>query len=189
MSIAAFKAKYVVLEPVLPASVPNGAYFLDSTNSNAPTIKSSTGVVGVVNSTASNTNPFIKTMESSYNGVILPNTPIAKLADGSIYPAESDVAENADTIGVTIDTFSGIGEQGTVFLLGPSVANAIEGLGFTPGDVLYLSPTTGYTNDPTDLDPSINSIIKLGVADCSAGAKSATAKDIILFPEVISTKV
>jgi hypothetical protein len=51
-----------------------------------------------------------------------------------------------------------------------------------------LSSTPGVlTNDLSSFDPETDVIMKVGIADCAAGVASATASDLIMVTDVIST--
>ena len=57
-----------------------------------------------------------------------------------------------------------------VLLVGANVTNAIQGMGFSPSDEIFISEVTGqYTNDPDSFTDDNDSIIRVGVADCAAG--------------------
>jgi hypothetical protein len=63
----------------------------------------------------------------------------------------------------------------------------LVGLGFAPGDEIFVGETTGgYVNDIAPFTGNNDSIIKIGVADCAAGTASSVATDLILIPHVIA---
>jgi len=181
-------AKYIVLQPTDPASIPNGSLALDATNSNTFTIKDSGGGVSVVSNNSENL--LIKAMENLSGLSIAARRPVAKKTNGSVIDADSDGVGTQAIIGITLDTIND-GEVGNVLLLGPNAANAILGLGFIVGKAVYVSPNGGYTTNTADftLDNDItnDTIVRVGYADCPAGAASATATDLILFAGVEST--
>ena len=125
-----------------------------------------------------------KTMESSHTSAIPINTPVSKKTDGTIVPADSDAADGQVFIGITSEEIAS-GSQGIVKLVGQNITGALTGLGFAVGDDVYLAETGGYTNDPNSFTGDDDSIIRIGVADCSEGTASSTANDLIMFPEVL----
>lgn len=130
-------------------------------------------------------NPFVKKMKNVTGSTIAINTPIAKLPDGSIAPADADGVGTQEVIGVAIEAILDT-NFGLVHLIGPNVAGVLTSLGFAPGDEVYLSDTAGYTNTPATLDAETESVVKLGVADCASNIMSAVATDLIFAAEVIT---
>jgi len=177
------KANFVVLVPTVRALVPNGAIFLDAANGNASTIKSTSGTVDVINSSAAATNLVTKLMQAAAPMAV--NTPVSKRADGQIQIADANAPEGRDLIGVLLQASVNAGDIVSVLLVGANMQDAVSGLGFNVGDEIYVSDSGGYTNDPSSLT-GMDSIIKIGIADCSAGGASTTATDLILFPDVVS---
>ena len=178
------KANFVVLVPTVSGSVPNGALFLDSANGNASTIKNTNGTTTVINSSAAATSLVTKLMQAA--GIYAINTPVSKRSDGQIEIADANAANGKDLIGVTLQASLAVGDIISVLLVGANLTDAISGLGFSVGDEIYVSDSGGYTNDPSTLSGS-ESIIKIGVADCSTGGATAVATDLILFPDVVSS--
>lgn len=182
MTTAAVKAKFVVLEQVNPSLVPNGALFLDSTNGGAATIKNVGGgtdpLVGV-------TNYIMKVKVAG--GAIGLNKPVAVVpATGKVLPADSDGVNQQDFIGYALQAALNDGDLINVLLVGANLAGALTGLGFVPGDDIYLAETGGFTNDPNSFTGGDDSIIKVGVADCAAGIASTTVTDLVTFAEVLT---
>lgn len=181
MSNVGFKANFIVLTPSLPSAIPNGAVFIDSTNADAMSVKGTGGAVSPIGSTGSNI--FIKQMQAA--GVIATNMPVSKRPDGKIEQADSDAATGQEVVGFALAAAAGNGSLINVLCVGANIAGALTGLGFTPGQEVYLSENSGYTNDPNSFTGNNDSIIRLGVADCAAGAASTVVTDLIVFTEVI----
>lgn len=127
---------------------------------------------------------LLKTMQNLSGSTIPAGAPVAKLANGGIIAADSDGATTQNFVGIAVAAIVN-NAQGQVAVTGQNIAGAITGLGFAPGQEIYLSQSGGYTNDIESFTDDDDSIIKIGIADCSAGAASATATDIIMFPEVL----
>lgn len=175
------KAKAIILEPVNSSEVPNGAIFLDASNSNAATIKSVAGDAKTISEMGSAI--FFKQMVAG--GAFPAKTPISKRPDGKIIAADSDATDAQTVIGYSMEVASGDGVLINVLLIGANLVGAITGLGFAPGDDVFLSETSGYTNDPGSFTGDNDSIIKVGIADCAAGIASATAVDLVARMEVV----
>lgn len=182
MSIG-IKASFVQLVPVVPGIVPNGSIFLDSSNSNATTIKDSSGGTTVINSAEAATNLVIKVMQAS--APIASGIPVSKRPDGKIEIADSNAPEGQAVIGITREAALNADDLITVLCVGANLIDALSGLGFVVGEEIYISDAGGYTNDPSSL-AGTDSIIKIGVADCSGGGASSVARDLVLFPDVVS---
>lgn len=132
------------------------------------------------------TGNLIKQMQSGHGSTIPAGKPVSKLANGKIVPADSDDALGQKYVGITKDSITANG-TGDVYLTGNNIPGAVSGLGFTPGDEVFLSETSGaFTNNPNSFTNNDDSIIKLGIADCAAGTASSTATDLIMFTEVIA---
>jgi len=63
----------------------------------------------------------------------------------------------------------------------------LTGLGFTSGDIIYLSESGGYTNDGNSFTGGDDTVTKVGVASAPAGIASGTATDLIAISEVLVT--
>jgi hypothetical protein len=125
-----------------------------------------------------------KTMENGAGSTIPAYTPVSKKIDGTIVHADSDATDGQRFIGITGEEILS-GATGTVKLVGQNLAGAISGLGYSVGDDVYLSESGGYTNDPNSFTGDNDSIIRVGIADCSEGSASSTATDLIMFSEVL----
>jgi hypothetical protein len=174
----AIKAKAVILEPNTGVDVPNGALYINSAN-NQFTFKSTGGDAQSI--AKAGISVFIKKMIASE--AIRINIPIAKLVNGKISEAESSGLGMQNMIGYALQEAVHINDIIEVLLVGPNIENAVDGLGFSTGDIIYLSETGGYTN----VAPTFGgkTIIKVGIADCLKEIASTTAKDLIIFPSII----
>jgi hypothetical protein len=129
-------------------------------------------------------NPHQKTMIG--NAAIAAGKPIAKLANGKAAQADSDGAGGLQNIcGYAMTACSGDNAAFEVLLIGPNLAGALTGLGFTPGQDVFISEDGGYTNDANSFTGANDSIIRAGVADCAANTATGTVVDLIVFTEVI----
>ena len=186
MTLASIKAQYVVLVPVAESAVPAGCLFLDSANANQMTVKGTDSIPATVNTGGGGgTNYFITSMIAS--GPIAIRRPLNKRADGKVSDAVATNSDNRQNIcGYSLTPSASDGDVISVLCVGPNLADALVGLGFATGDEIYLSDAGGYTNTTSGLSAGIDSIIKLGVADCASGTASATATDLIGFSDVVS---
>ena len=184
---AAVKAAYLALEPVEPGDVPNGCLFLDITNSNALTQKSSNGTVGIIASSANN-NPFMKQMVA---GEAFPaNKPLAKRADGKVVLADSQDATRTVLIGYSMAASLGNNSIVNVFCIGSNLSGVLSGLGFTPGQTIFLGEAQGtYTNNVATFTGNNDVYMKIGIADCAAGLASGLATDLIVNTQFISSDI
>lgn len=178
---AKIRTNAVVLNPVTAASVPeNSAIFADSVGGSISSRESGGGVDTV----GGGSSTYKKLMQST--GAIAAGRPVSKLANGKIVEADSDAINGQEFIGITLEAFLGVDDIKQVLLLGSNAVGVLTGLGFTPGDDIFLGESGGYTDDTTGFTGSNDSIIKIGVADCAAGAASGTATDLVIFPEVLA---
>lgn len=179
---AKLRTDAVVLNPVASVTENNSLYS-DSGNGNSFTNKTDAGTPAPIGSESSSLR---KQMQSGQAAVIPAGVPIAKLPNGKIVAADSDDANGQQICGISVDAFPGINVLGIVQLLGPNVPGVLTGLGFVPGEEIFLGESGGYTNDPGAFTGGNDSIIRIGLADCAPGAASATVVDLILFPEVVA---
>lgn len=119
----------------------------------------------------------VKLAKNTTVSTIVAGTIVEKLATGGIQPATA--ASVNEMIGVALDAILAAG-FGRIKLLGENVAGAIAGLGFTPGQELYLGNAGGYTSDPNSV-PGTSTLWRIGIADCGDHIISATATDLIMF--------
>lgn len=176
------KVDFVQLSPIAPANVPNGSLFMDSTNADTSTVKETNSAITPIGATGSNI--FIKEMQA--DGAILLHRPVSKKSNGRIVQADSDGINAQTFVGYALAAATGAGDQISVLCAGANLAGALTGLGFTPGDEIFLSETSSYTNDPASFTGGNDSIIRVGIADCAGGVASAVATDLIVFAEVIA---
>lgn len=180
MTLASIKVQYVVMDPVAPSQVPPGCLFLDSTNGNQATIKNTGGSQEPV---SSGTNYFIKTMIAG--AAIAAGKPLSKRPDGKVIEGDSDGMHSQNFIGFSQNSAAGDGSTVQVLLAGANLAGVLTGLGFMAADIIYLSETGGYTNDPNSFTGNNDTVIKLGIADCAASSASSTAVDLIAITDVL----
>lgn len=179
---AKIKVSALVFDPIPASAAPSNSIYSDSSNANAFTNTSSGGdPVQVGESSSSST--LIKSMQNLSGATIPAGKPVAKKANGSIIAADSDGVATQQFIGIALASIAN-NATGNVAIVGQNVVGAVSGLGFAPGDDVYLSEAGGYTNDPNSFTGSNDSIIRVGIADCAAGSASATATDLIMFAEV-----
>ena len=176
------QANFVVLVPTTPSGIPNNSVFVDSTNGNAATFKDNTGSNTVITNPAAS---FLTKQMQAYAAIPI-NSPVSKRPDGYIEVADASGADGMDLIGWNTQAALANGDLINVLLVGANIAGAITGLGFAVGDEIYVSASGGYTNDPSTLT-NTDAIIKVGVADCAAGVASATATDLVCFPDVVAS--
>lgn len=179
-----FKMTHLILEPVTSASVPNNSIFLDSSNLNQLTIKDSTGTLSVVSGGGgSGSNLFVKQMIAGEAFAI--NKPLSKRSDGKVIAADSDGVSTQRIIGHSLQASGGNNAPVNVLCLGANLAGALTGLGFAPGDEIFLGESGGYTNSVNSFSGDNDSIIKVGIADCAAGVANSAATDLVIFTEVV----
>lgn len=183
MAEAFVKAKAVILQPTPPGQVPNGCLFIDSTNLNITTIKNVSGLLIPVN-TSVDGSILIKQVQSG--GAIGNMRPVSKMNNGKAIEADSDSASGQAHVGYALEDVSGSNIFFNMLCAGPNLAGAVNGLGFIPGDDVYLNVSGGYTNNPALLNGAVDSFIKVGVADCEAGVASGVAKDLIAYTQVLT---
>jgi len=124
-----------------------------------------------------------KSMQNKSGATIDAGKPVSKKADGSIVPADSDSADGQTFVGITVDSIAD-DATGDVYLVGQNIPGALTGLGFTPGQDIFISESTGFTNNPDSFSGGDDTITRVGIADCAAGAASDTVTDLIIFAEI-----
>lgn len=181
-----FKTTHLVLEPTPASTAPVGSLFNDSSNSNALTNRTTGGSISPIGSTSS-ADILIKMKKNMTGSAIPAARRVALRSDGTIALADSDnLTANLD-IGMSLDEIADEG-FGRVLLNGANAAGAISGLGFLAGQNVYLSKTPGMlTNSTTGFNPSTDTIMRVGIADCAAGVASSAATDLIMTIEVYSS--
>lgn len=182
---ASFKGASSAMTPSVPSSVPVGATFIDSTNSNALSFKSVGGSVTVIGESSSS-DIMVKLKKNLTGYAIASGKTVALKPDGSIVLADNDGSNTQVVLGVTMESIAN-DTYGRVMLNGANVPGAVTGLTFTSGQAILLSSTPGVlTNTAAGLDPATMTIMKVGIADCASGVCSGTATDLIMEAEVIS---
>jgi hypothetical protein len=183
MSEIGFKSRFLSIIPSAPVTVPNNTVFIDSTNSNQASFKDQGGNVVVIGAVSSS-NLFLKEMQAAEAMPV--NTPVSKLPNGKIVPADSDAVAGQNYIGITASPAPAIDSLVTVLLPGANIVGAVASLGFAPGDEVFLGEGGGFTNDPSVFTGGDDSIIRVGIADCGAGVASSIATDLIAFTEIVA---
>ena len=183
------RSDFVVLRPVNPADAPNSSIFMDSTNANQMSMKSTSGIVIPIGEVSS-TNIFIKAKKSG--GIFPLNSPLCLKSDGKVYLADADNANSQQIIGHALTESIATNQDVNVLLVGANLTGALTGLGFVTGQDIFMSETAAesgsiFTNDVSTFSGNNDSVIKVGVADCESGAASATAKDLIVLTDVVLT--
>lgn len=179
---AGIRTTFVQLDPTVQETTPTGALFVDSSNSNQFTTKP-VDVNAPPATVATAVNYFLKGVISgaAYGAQV----PLSKLPNGKAVAADADT-NASDHIGYSVDASTGADQAHSVILIGPNLPNALVGMGFTPGDIIYLDKVAGqYINDTSGFGPSDN-IVQLGIADCGDGLASATATDLISNNQPVS---
>ena len=183
---AKFKASAVVFEPQAPGTVPSGSLYMDSSSSNALTTKTTGGSDVPIGATSS-TDIFVKTKQNRSLVDIPANARVALRNDGSIVLADSDDPAARQSIGIALELIVSM-STGKVLLDGPNVIGAVESLGFTPGQDVFMDKIPGqYTNNVSMFNPVTDTITKVGIADTASGIVSGTATDLIMTTEVVSS--
>ena len=142
-------------------------------------------ILDSIQSSSGGSGSLLKEMENGHTATISAGTAVAKKSDGTVIPADSDGVGTQQMIGICFSEIT-VGSVGDIYLFGQNIPGVISGLGFSVGDEIFLSETAGQlTNDPNSFTGDDDSIIKVGIADCSSGSASSTATDLIMFPEVI----
>lgn len=128
---------------------------------------------------------FQKSMKNT-SGVIIPaGTPVSKMSDGGITASDSDISTSMVFVGIT-GALIGIGSFGNVLVPCPNMAGVLTGKGFASGDNVYMSETTGqFAKSAGDFTGQNDRIVRIGIADCADGEISGTAKDLLMFIQVI----
>lgn len=184
--VIGFKSKFLEMETSNPGDVPNNALFFDSTNSGQATFKNSGGSTAVIGA-VSTSNLFIKQMQADQ--VLAINDPLAKKADGRVIKADTDLsADSQHYIGIALQAAANIGDFINVLLIGTNLAGAISGLGFAPGEYIYLGETGGFVNQAglAGFTGANDIIVRVGISDCAAGLASAVATDLIAITQIVS---
>lgn len=135
---------------------------------------------GVSHIAAGGESYFLKKMIAG--GAIASGRPVAKQSAGFIVEADSDDVNAMSFVGYAQEAAAGFGSEIMVMLAGANLAGAVVGLGFVPGEDIYLSENGGYTNNANSFTGNNDMLMRVGIADCAANEASATAVDLIAFP-------
>lgn len=183
MAIAGIKSQYVLLSPSDPVGMPPNSIYVDNTQGNSMIVKGSSGGTTVI-SGGESVGYFVK--EMVIGGAVSKHQTVAKRSDGKVVPADADDVTAQAFIGYAQNDGAADGDHINVLLIGPNVEGAVSGLGFAPGDVVYLAQNAGgYINNVNNLTDNNDILLKVGIADCGPAVASATAVDLISFVEKI----
>ena len=128
----------------------------------------------------------VKTMINGSASIILAGQPVAKYADGNIYPADSDNAVGKAYCGLALVEIP-VGGSGRVFTPGPNLPGVLTGMGFTPGSDIYVGEEPGtFTDDPSTFSDLNDDLIRIGISDCADGVASSMATDLIMTTDVVA---
>jgi hypothetical protein len=179
------KAKFIELIPAPPSQVPNNCLFVDSTNGNIPTFKDSLGDSGQIGAVVpSGDSLFLKQMQAEVPFLI--NVALSKKSNGKVIPLDSDDPESNKFCGFSRQAAMSANDLVMVLCVGANISNAVSGLGFLPGEYIYIGENGEYTNSVSGFTGINDTYIQLGMADCPSGPASAVATDLIAIPSLIT---
>jgi len=182
-----WKTTAIIFTPAPAGSLPANSLYVDSVTNDLSSKDSGGAPGGVGGGGGGGTDTIMTKVMQNLSGLTIPiNSPVAKKPNGSIILADADAVASMKVIGVALTAIADNAQAG-VSLIGANAAGVLTGLGYAPGDDVYLSKTGGYTNNVNTFNPLTDVIVRLGYADCAAGAASATATDLIMFAEVLSS--
>jgi hypothetical protein len=177
---AKIRANAIVLNPIADPEIPD-SMFVEAT-SGLLTTKKGTEPPAVI---ATNSAPNVKSMQAF--SPIRAGKPVSKMNTGFIVEADSDGTGTQQPIGFSLTAAANANDLCVIILIGTNVAGILAGMGFLPGQEIFLGETSGaLTNDISTFSDNNDSLIKLGVADCAAGVASALATDLIIYPYVMA---
>jgi hypothetical protein len=180
-----FKCQYVIETPTPASAVPANSLFVNSSNLDIFSVRNSGGIVSEL-ATSVSTNPFIKSMQSG--GLFPINVPLTKLPNGTVVLADSNSAGAGSFCGYSTEPSLVIGQEVVIMCCGPNITSALSGLGFAPGDMIYINENGGYTNDPSTFTGDNDTLVRVGLADCAGGPlASPIADDLITFHEYVAS--
>lgn len=137
------------------------------------------------NAVSGGTQVFEKSMMNNTGLTILGNKPVSINALGEVVLSDSDGALTQEPIGITLENIPN-GSAGRVALFGRNMIGVLTGLGFAPGDDIFMDEAAGgYTNTTAGFTGADDSIVRLGVAAAANGVSSASATDLIMMREVL----
>lgn len=185
MAQAKMRASGVVLTPIDPANALPGEMFRDENNADALTDKDTGGDEVPIG--ASSSDAVMTKLKQNKSGVTIAiNSTVALITGGGIRKADSDAVDGQIIIGIALEEILD-DAIGNVALIGPNAKNAVQGLGFSVAAPIYLNEdgsNRGFTDNAGSFTGDNDSIVRIGYADCAAGAASATADDLIMFASV-----
>lgn len=130
-------------------------------------------------------NPTEKLMVNNSGATIAINKPVSIAADGSIVLADSDSVDGQEPIGITLAAINNA-SAGLVALFGRNMPGALTGLGFAPGDDIFIDEVAGgYTNTTSGFVGDNDSVVRIGIAAAANGITSVNATDLIMIREVL----
>jgi hypothetical protein len=130
----------------------------------------------------------LKAKENGDAAPLVAGKVVALGGDGKIYHAESDVSLGQKQIGIVLST-AAPGASAPVLLFGYNVPGVLTGLGFTPGDEVFVSEVGTYVNANATFLAGDNVIARVGWADSAAGVNgdSVEGTDLIINYQKIVT--
>lgn len=127
----------------------------------------------------------LKTMVNANSALIPAGKPVAVTPTG-IRLADTDDVLKKKYNGFSVEDIAYPG-SGKVFLTGDNLPGVLTGLGFAPGDDIFIGETAGLlTNDISAFSGFDDDIIRVGIADSAEDTVSALATDLIMQTDVVS---
>lgn len=122
------------------------------------------------------------------SGVAIPaNKPVSIIADGSIVASDSDAPGASKVVGFTKASINH-NASGLVTLFGRNLAGVLTGLGFAPGEFVFMDETAGgMTNSIAGFTGDDDTITKLGIAAMGEGLVGGAATDLIMLRDPVVT--
>jgi hypothetical protein len=112
--------------------------------------------------------------------------PLCKAPDGKGYKSGSDGANRQNVHAIALQSAAGVDSIIDVALISYNLAGALTGLGFAPGDKVFIGETPGsFVNTISAFSGNNDSILWAGWADCADGVADTQATDLIYDFEVI----
>lgn len=181
---AGFKGKFIQLEPIDGALVPNGSIFLDANNGNKLTNKTTGGVPGEITSSGGS-NPLSKSMIAGE--AFAAGKPLAKKPNGQVVLYDSDDPNRNIFIGFSTQAAIAPGAAVIVTCIGQNIVGILTGLGFAPGDIVYAGENPGTLIKYSDFTSANDTVTQVGIADVAGGITGVNATDLIFFPQVVTS--
>lgn len=112
--------------------------------------------------------------------------PLCKAPDGKGYKSDSDSPNRQNVHAISLQPCTAIGQIIDVALISYNLTGVLTGLGFAPGDKVFVGETPGsFVNDISGFSGNDDSILWAGWADCAEGVASTQATDLIYDFEVV----